>query len=201
LSPVNGTSSIEHTTALPSGPAGGGLIFAVRVTGLVLFGVWVWRYIGGDAPLLHGSLLIFHEAGHVFFMPFGEFMMVLGGSLFQLMVPAFFVAYFLHRRDHFAASFAGLYLAASLAGVALYIGDARAGALPLLGGDRTNHDWTFLLIELGMLERDTAIALIVHRLALAVFWVSLACGLVLAWRAWDVTPGTTAAGSDPAAAG
>jgi hypothetical protein len=156
---------------------------AIRIIGLFAFAVWVWRYMHGDAPLLHGSLLIFHEAGHVIFMPFGEFMMVLGGSLFQLMVPAFFVGYFMRRGDPFAACFAGLYLAASLSGTAIYIADARAGELPLLGGDRTSHDWTFLLIELNMLDRDVAIGRFVQNTAITVFWGCLVTG---AWLGWHV---------------
>jgi hypothetical protein len=154
----------------------------LRLAGLVLFALWVARYMRETEPLLHGSLLIFHEAGHVLFMPFGEFMMVLGGSLFQLMVPAFFIGYFSHRRDGFAACFAGLYLAASFAGVGEYIADARAGELPLLGGERSNHDWTFLLIEMKLLDRDIIIGRLVERVGVLVFLVSFAAGLRYAWQ-------------------
>lgn len=164
-----------------------------RMLGIAAFAAWVALYMRTGEPLLHGSLLIFHEAGHVLFMPFGEFLMVLGGSLFQLMVPAFFIGYFLHRRDTFAACFAGLYLAASLAGVGEYIADARAGELPLLGGERANHDWTFLLIEMGMLDRDIVIGRFVERIGVLVFLASLAAGLRLAWLTGDATPPTTPA--------
>lgn len=157
----------------------------VRVAALLAFAVWVWRYMRETEPLLHGSLLIFHEAGHVLFMPFGEFMMVLGGSLFQLMVPAFFAAYFARRRDWYATAFASLYLAASCAGVAIYIADARAGDLPLLGGERSNHDWTFLLIEMGMLDADTTIGWYVMRVGELIFWTALAAG---GWFAWNHRP-------------
>jgi hypothetical protein len=153
----------------------------VRIAALLAFALWVAYYMRETEPLLHGSLLIFHEAGHVLFMPFGEFLMVLGGSLFQLMVPAFFIAYFAHRRDWYAASFAALYLAASLAGVAIYIADARAGELPLLGGERSNHDWTFLLIEMEMLDRDTTIGWYVMRVGGLVFWSGLVAGGYFAW--------------------
>jgi hypothetical protein len=149
-----------------------------RATLLILFAAWVWKYMRDTEPLLHGSLLIFHEAGHVLFMPFGEFMMMLGGSLFQLMVPAFFVGYFARRRDWYSAAVAGMYLAASLAGVAIYIADARAGQLPLLGGERSNHDWTFLLIELEMLDQDTTIGWYVMRVGWLVFWGCLAGGVL-----------------------
>ncbi|HEX2167515.1 MAG TPA: hypothetical protein VHG09_09825 [Longimicrobiales bacterium] len=153
----------------------------VRIAALIVFAVWVWRYMREPGPLLHGSLLIFHEAGHVLFMPFGEFTMVLGGSLFQLMVPAFFVAYFARKRDWYAAAFAALYLAASFADVAVYIADARAGELPLLGGERSNHDWTFLLIEMERLDQDTTIAWYVMRLGGLIFWSGLAAGAYFAW--------------------
>jgi hypothetical protein len=157
------------------------LLRGARLAGLCIFAAWVAFYMRNGEPLLHGSLLIFHEAGHVLFMPFGEFVMVLGGSAFQLLVPAFFIGYFLHRRDGFAACFAALYLAASIAGVAEYIADARTGELPLLGGERSNHDWTFLLIELEMLERDIVIGRFVDRVAVMVWLVALALGLRLAW--------------------
>jgi hypothetical protein len=134
-----------------------------RLALFAIFAIWVWRHMREPDGLLHGSLLVFHEAGHVFFMPLGEFMMVLGGSLFQLLVPAFLVGYFAVRRDAFGACFAALYLAASCADVAVYIADARAGDLPLIGGaHRSNHDWTFLLIEMKRLEQDTVIGHAVH---------------------------------------
>ena len=170
-SPAEGKSA-AHAAAVMRG---------VRVAALLAFAMWVAHYMRETEPLLHGSLLIFHEAGHILFMPFGEFMMVLGGSLFQLMVPAFFTAYFAHRRDWYAASFAALYLAASFAGVALYIADARAGELPLLGGERSNHDWTFLLIELEMLELDTTIGWYVMKIGGLFFWAALAAGGYFAW--------------------
>jgi hypothetical protein len=54
---------------------------------------------------IHGPNLIFHEAGHVIFMPFGEFTMILGGSLMQCIVPAVIVYVFLVREsDPYAAS-------------------------------------------------------------------------------------------------
>jgi hypothetical protein len=154
----------------------------VRVLGILAFAFWVWRHMQSPDGLMHGSLLIFHEAGHVLFMPFGEFMMVLGGSLFQLIVPAFFVGYFARRHDWYATCFAALYLAASLVDVAVYIADARAGELPLITGDRSTHDWTFLLIELEMLDRDIAIGAFVKALANTVFWLALLAGL---WFGWE----------------
>jgi hypothetical protein len=166
-------------TATHRNPAS--LLRFMRIAGLAVFALWVARHMDSPDTLLHGSLLIFHEAGHVLFMPFGEFMMMLGGSLFQLMVPAFFVAYFLRRGDVWAACFAALYLAASFADVAVYIADARAGDLPLLGGNRANHDWTFLLIELNRLDQDVVIGRYVHAVGVLLFMAAVGVGGWIAW--------------------
>lgn len=40
------------------------------------------------SSLIHRPLLIFHEAGQVMFRLFGDWMMVLGGTLGQLIMPA-----------------------------------------------------------------------------------------------------------------
>ena len=62
---------------------------------LALLAVWSWRFATHplDAAFvgesfLHLINLPFHEAGHIFFMFFGRFLMTLGGSLTQLLVPA-----------------------------------------------------------------------------------------------------------------
>ena len=51
----------------------------------------------------HGSMshdeltILFHEFGHVFFRPFGEFMTILGGSLFQVLLPLPLALFFFGR--------------------------------------------------------------------------------------------------------
>jgi hypothetical protein len=82
---------------------------AVLLAGLV---VWSWvlmrlDYRTGEmgGTFLHRPLLVFHEAGHVIFMPFGHWMMVLGGSLGQLIMPALLAgALLLQNRDPFGAA-------------------------------------------------------------------------------------------------
>jgi hypothetical protein len=108
--------------------------------------------------LLDDVNLAVHEAGHVLFQVFGDPMVVLGGSVLQLVVPAIFVGYFFVRHEWFAASVIMAWLGASLSNLALYIGDARAQELPLLGGENVIHDWWYLLIEWDMLPADLAIA-------------------------------------------
>jgi hypothetical protein len=63
-----------------------------------------------DSPVIGSSFLhrvdlVFHEAGHILFIPFGSFMSILGGSLLQILVPLIFTAAFLiYYRNPFAAS-------------------------------------------------------------------------------------------------
>jgi hypothetical protein len=54
--------------------------------------------------LLDDVTLAVHEAGHLVFAPFGETMGILGGSLFQAIVPAAFVVYFFWHRQRYAGA-------------------------------------------------------------------------------------------------
>ena len=113
---------------------------------------------------MHLVNLPFHEAGHIFFAPFGRLMRVFGGSLLQVLVPLIVMFVFLFKtRDPFGAAVALWWTAESLMDVAVYINDARAGELMLLGGStgKTNplfHDWRNLLLSLGWIRYDTVIA-------------------------------------------
>ena len=123
-------------------------------------GVYGWRRFANAEywDLLDDVNLAIHETGHVVFSPLGDHPGVLGGSLFQVLVPAAFVVYFLVRQDRFAASVVLAWVGASLGNVARYIADARAQDLPLLGGENVIHDWWYLLIEWDLLAQDLVIA-------------------------------------------
>lgn len=102
-----------------------------------------------------------HELGHFVFMPFGEFISVLGGSLFQLLVPIISIFMFWRQADFFAVSFALGWLGTNFFDVATYLGDARDMLLPLVspfGGEGTIHDWNYLLARLNLLEHCRGIA-------------------------------------------
>lgn len=142
------------------------------VAGLGLYG-WV-RFANAEHwDLLDDVNLAVHEAGHVLFGPLGDPLAVLGGSLFQVVVPFAFVVYFFVRRDLFAASVVLAWLGASLGNVARYIGDARAQELPLLGGENVIHDWWYLLIEWDLLSRDLVFAQWVRMLGALAFVVAV----------------------------
>jgi len=125
--------------------------------------------------LLDDLNLAVHEAGHLVFQPFGDHPTAIGGSLFQILAPLAFVAYFLRRRQKFAASVLLSWVAVNLLNISRYIGDARAQDLRLLGGENAIHDWWYLLTDWDLLPQDLAIARAV-RIAATLGWAVSAGG-------------------------
>ncbi len=137
---------------------------------------WSWLLISASIEsntagnsFLHLVNLTFHEAGHVVFRPFGAFITSLGGTLGQLLMPSICMGVLLFKtRDPFGASVALWWVGENFLDIAPYMNDARAGQLPLLGGNFGHsapygvHDWQYLLTESGLLQYD-------HFLAKAVF--------------------------------
>jgi len=94
---------------------------------------------------MHLINLVFHEAGHIVFAPFGSFMMSLGGSLLQVIVPLVCAwAFLFQQHDRFGASVCVWWAGESLLDLSPYIDDARSLQLMLLGGPAAEvegHDW------------------------------------------------------------
>ncbi len=136
-----------------------GLLCALALWTLwfVLHGI-DWEIIGGS--FMHNVNLPFHEFGHVLFAPFGHFMMILGGSLFQLLLPLGLTAFFVIRqRDNFAAAVTLWWAGQSFVDLSPYIHDAPYRLLPLVGGGgEESHDWGNLLTLLDALGSSTTLA-------------------------------------------
>ena len=101
---------------------------------------------------IDGVNLLIHEAGHYVFLFFGEFMHILGGSLFQVLFPCVFVIHFYREHDYFSASLLLFWVGQNLVNVSVYASDSIVMQLPLLGGDGTIHDWNALLTMTGLLR-------------------------------------------------
>ena len=157
---------------LPGGRATNPLVLCGHAALWVFLAAWGWRLTSATVEsnavgesFLHLVNLPFHEAGHVFFSPFGDFVRTLGGTLGQLIMPLICALVLLFKtRDPFGASVAMWWFAENFLDIAPYINDARAGELPLLGGNTGEsspygfHDWEFILGETGALRRDHALA-------------------------------------------
>jgi hypothetical protein len=136
------------------------------------------------SSLIHLPMVPIHEFGHVVFRPFGEFLMLLGGSLFQIALPLVFGGIFLVKnRDPFAASVMLWWSAVAVMDVAPYIYDARFPQHVLLTGrtgDMGAHDFIDVLGDLGLLSEAQGIGRAAHALGV------LTMLLALAWGVWLV---------------
>ena len=90
---------IKASTPNMSSPNYFKLFFAAVLT---IYFLWV------AATPMQGSFLDLvdlpiHETGHLIFRIFGEFRMIAGGSLFQVIFPAVFVGYFVWHFKYYSA--------------------------------------------------------------------------------------------------
>ncbi len=126
--------------------------------------------------------LVFHEAGHPLFGLFGEFIGILGGTLMQLLIPAIVIGYFFLHGQRYSGAVTLFWLGQSLFNVSVYARDARARALPLLGGDNTLHDWALLLGRLHLLQWDQAVGNLFYLAGLLCLITSDLGGLYYSWE-------------------
>lgn len=115
----------------------------------------IWNFLNlVDLPI--------HETGHLIFRLFGEFMMVAGGSLFQIIVPAAFVGYFLKRGELYSASMVLFWVGQSILNVWVYADDAVRMQLVLTSGmtgsEGSFHDWNYMLSGLGLLDYHAVVS-------------------------------------------
>lgn len=158
---------------------------ALRGLLVLLLGWWTVSLSSGLSRwcFLDLANLAFHEAGHVFLGSRGSTLHYLGGTFFQLLIPALLAAYFLlRRRDVFAAAVCTWWLGESANNVRIYMADARDLALPLVGGG--DHDWNELFHRFGLLGESSVASIAGTTRALAI--VLMLVGLT--WSVWWVLP-------------
>ena len=122
-----------------------------RCAALLAMALWGLSIVFGrmtETPtILHLTVILFHEAGHVVFMPLGQTIAVAGGTLGQLLMPLV-CAVALHRRDdNFGAAMCMAWMSLSLIDASIYAYDAFDPVLPLIGGGTGAdhfHDFVFL---------------------------------------------------------
>jgi len=163
---------------------------AALLAGLVLYGL---RLAAMDVPswqmassFIHLPMVPIHEFGHVLFRPFGEFMMLLGGSLFQAGLPLLLGVIFLVRKDDpYAAAVMLWWCAVAVMDIAPYIYDAQEPTHVLLTG-RTGetgaHDFIDVLGDLGLLKNARAVGYAAHRFGVVLLITSFVWAAVVVWR-------------------
>ncbi len=172
-------------------------IFYGRALVFIGIAIWGWQFINMDfinnpteigSSFLHRINLVFHEAGHIVFMPFGWFMTKLGGTLGQLLMPlVVMLAFLIKNKNNFGASVGLWWLGQSFMECAPYIDDAYNQQLVLLGGvtgaDKPGfHDWNAMLIDLGKLESHREIANTFNTTGILLILLALIWGAFLLYK-------------------
>lgn len=146
--------------------------------------------LGREPGFMHAINLPFHEAGHVVFGVFGEFIGSLGGTLGQLLIPIICgIALLRTSGDTFGASLCTAWFGQNWLDIAPYMADARAGELLLLGGNYGQsspygfHDWEFILGETGLLAYDRVLATLTLNGGRLILLAAFAWGAWLLMRA------------------
>lgn len=107
-----------------------------------------------------------HETGHLLFRMFGEFMMVAGGSLFQVILPAVFVGYFVWHKKYYSAGIVLFWVGQSIINVFIYASDAVVMQLVLTSGTTGSeggfHDWNYLLTKTGLIGSTKTVAALIR---------------------------------------
>ena len=120
--------------------------------------------------------LFIHEAGHLFFKPFGMWLHVIAGSLFQILIPLALVIVTFREKPH-QLLLPGFWLGESMVNVSAYVHDAPYMKLKLIARGLI-HDWNYLIGG----NRDAA-----SLLGWAVFGVGMVIVVAsIGWGAWRV---------------
>jgi len=138
----------------------------------------------GVLPMIDLVFIPVHEGGHLLFGFFGHTLMIAGGTLLQLFVPAALAAYFFFQRQIAGTVFCMFCFFEQFLPISTYMADARAQQLPLLTvGDPefVEHDWFVMFRGMGVLQYDTRIAFFVRTLG----WMGMVATVGwLVWQGW-----------------
>lgn len=171
-------------TALAYYGRAGTLVF-IAIWGMVLAAA-NYRDPPQRFDFMHAILLPIHEAGHVFMFPFGEFLTIAGGSLFQVALPLGIAAAFLFKQnDRFGAAVCVWWAGASVVDLAPYIYDALEPQLILLGGHTGEdgpHDWIYLLGRFHSLRHAHGWGTAAHHLGVVTMIGAVAWGASWLWK-------------------
>jgi hypothetical protein len=167
---------------------------------MVVWGVRLIAYpvmtAGIMGSFFHAVDLPIHEFGHVLFRPFGEWMMYLGGSLFQCLLPALIgIAFIWKMRDPFGAAFCLWWTAENVLDVAPYIYDAKLMALPLVGewNDAVaemhvlRHDWHNILLPFHAVDSAWMLGNAAHAFGVVLMALSWLWAGTWLWKSWQAS--------------
>lgn len=153
---------------------------------LVAYACIMYTYLPGGVRILDAAHMVTHEAGHPLFSYTGsETLTVMGGTIFQLFIPAALAIGFAWRGHTLGTAFCMFAFFNSLVGVSIYMADARAHDLPLVSlgvasDEVEGHDWTYIFNWIGhnALAHDTQFG----NITLFVAWAGMVAAI--GWLIW-----------------
>jgi hypothetical protein len=159
---------------------------SVAVIALVFYGLFLLHAATSASHflILDWVNLMIHEAGHRVFgfwanedqIGFGYTLMILGGTLFELIVPLACAIYFFFRREVAGTAFCVFWFFENFPYIGTYMADARTASLPLVGSG--DSDWTVLFTQWNLMLRDQQIG----RSMIMLGWLGMLASI--AWFAW-----------------
>lgn len=153
--------------------------FKSWIPSIIIFPIALyWVLNRGEYGLIDNVDLVIHEAGHLFFKFFGNYIYTLGGTLMQIILPSIILFYFFRNEYRTGMQFSLLWLGQNFINISVYAADAQARRLPLLGGNKVYHDWHYLLSEIGMLQYDAEVGYFFFGIAILLFIITLIMPLI-----------------------
>ena len=153
------------------------MLMQINYPKLVLAGLFSLYFFWIAFNPMQGSFLDnidlpIHEFGHLLFIPFGQFMMIAGGSFFQIIFPAIFAGYFIWQRSYYSAAIVLFWVGQSILNVWVYAADAVVMQLVLTSGftgsEGSFHDWNYLPTTTGLIASTKIVAGIIRLTGTAV---------------------------------
>ncbi len=97
------------------------------IPSIVIFPVALyWVLNRGEYGLIDNADLVIHEAGHLFFKFFGNYIYTLGGTLMQIILPSIILFYFFRNYYRTGMQFSLLWLGQNFINISVYAADAQA---------------------------------------------------------------------------
>ncbi len=141
-----------------------GFLPRILFVGLLIY-LTIGTYFGKYFWLVSHVDQVIHAVGHWIFGIFGQTMMLLGGTLMQLLFPSVLLCYFSYYRKHYFASGVMLWwLGENLARISTHMHGATERVLPLLA--QGDHDWFVLFNMWGLLSHAAFIAELLWHLSI-----------------------------------
>jgi hypothetical protein len=158
------------------------------IVGFIFFVYLFTQILGFHADDAHNILLSglylvefgVHEGSHIVTAWLPPIVTASAGSIGEVLFTVFVLIAAIKGRAYFAAVFAGLWVMFSMHNAGLYMADARAQLIPLIGpSENPIHDWHFVFGQLGWLGNDTLIGGTVVNVGVGIGVLSLVWGLFL----------------------